>query len=232
MPFVGKKFNNSFFSKVGIGHGSLKNSSNGESANFTPYMGEIEYQGEKLWGSFKLNKDSVTEDINFPGGLDHFLTKNQYLMSLLYVHKKFRIRFTNKYTFISDQNERFYEDIDLKYNISRDGHWILVGLGGSYYWNKKDIEGYWTPKRFISYGPRFESTWAIKDKNFIYMSGNINLFYDETSTSGTGYYLNVAYQRGKRNDCNMKLGYERIQSKQKTGKWFMDRPYVNLTCFW
>jgi hypothetical protein len=229
---VGRKLSSKFFLELGSGYVNQKNKSSNNSFSFIKAHAKAEMQLEKLYGALKFLQDSNIADLNFPKTTNENLRKKEVQLDLLYVLGKWRLKLLERYGMLSDNNSRFYSDIDLKYAVFTEKVWLLVGVGADYYWNKYDRAGYWTPRTFKSYGVRIDANIPIKDRMSIFAGANLNRIKTETGASGTGFYSNLGFQFGKRDEGHIKLGYERIQSQQNSSIWYMDRPYLSGTYFW
>lgn len=228
---LARKFSPHFLLRAKSWLSSLKNKSNQDSLDSLFYSLQGEVSFPQVYSSLEFEYDNSIEDLFYPKAIDNFLKKRSLNSTTLWMIKKFRFTLRDQYIFFSDGNRRNYTDLDLKYNFSFDKYWLLLGVGGEYYWTKNDRVGYWTPRNFLSFGLRAEATIPIGKSWMTFIGGNLSRFISETGAYGTGYYTNCGLQFGKRESSNLRIGYERVESAQNRSTWFMDRIYFSYNYF-
>ncbi|MCO4754572.1 MAG: hypothetical protein KC478_08815 [Bacteriovoracaceae bacterium] len=228
--FVGKKLNNRWYLEVGSGVSNLESDQDNDS--FSTFSTKLEYSFEQLYFRSRYGHEDTILDMRYPRAISSYLKSHKFENTLLWTPGKYRAKYLIKKENLSDGNSLTYQDLELKYNLSRNSYWILAGFGFEKYSNSKQSSGYWTPEKFISYGPRFEITGPAIKSSYFHLALNLNRFKDENEDEGNGYYLNVGIQSAERNENHFKIGYERVKSNQGRDYWSVGRPYLNYNYFW
>ena len=232
VPYIGKKISKKWYAEAAIGYSQLKNKHTNKSHSFSPYRLKGEFNMSQFFSSLELSKTSNFLEMRYPKAISEYLKKNKLQWIALYTPQKFRFKLTERLSSFNDDNNLFYQDFDAKYNLSFDQHWILIGLGTEYYRYKKNESGYWTPRKFLTFGPRVEMTFKFIEHWLYTLAGNINRFRNENRVFGNGLYLNTWLQYRLRNESHLRIGYERVQSRQNSDKWNSSRTYLEFHCFW
>ncbi len=227
--WLGKKYLDQFYLKVLLGRDELESM---ESDSFTKYLAQAEYKASDFYAQVSYGHRSTVYDFRYPKALESYLKSHLFEVVGLWMPSKFRIKLFTRQESLSDDNDAGYRDLDVKYNLSSSGYWLLAGAGVEHYQNSKQVIGYWTPETFISYGPRFEASGPLFGNFNFNLALNLNRFEDENQDHGEGYYLNVALQSSDRNKNHFKVGYEKIQSTQRSDIWTLSRPYFSYNHFW
>lgn len=227
--WLGKKYKDQFFYRVFLGHDEIEGE---KDSSFTKYKVEFEYKKEDLYSKLSYGHRSTIFDYRYPKAINSYLKTHPSDFLILWTPGKYRAKALFLEETLSDGNSASYQDLELKYNVSFGEYWVLVGGGLEVYKNSKQFQGYWTPETFISFGPRFEASGPFVRSTFFSFALNLNRFEDENNDHGQGHYLNVALQSAQRNTNHFKVGYEKIQSTQRSSLWSFSRPYISYNHFW
>lgn len=200
---------------------------------------QFSFEGQKSHSSLRLNvalqkniesKRLVQVEIRrqmlythliFPGAALEALSAWQ----LNVVDKKilsdfWRVGFSGKIWWLSDQNERQYYDININYGRVYPVWW-WVGVGADYIRYHQNKSTYWTPWQAYSYGLRSELALPIHDKWSLVGGLNVHQVREENQRLGDGSFLSAGVTYGSRNEQLVKLSYESIVSQQGGGIWRM-----------
>ena len=228
--FFGRKISPKFYVEAGAGVSKLE--SDNESKSFNSYKTKFEYSHEQIYFKSRYAHEDTVLEMRYPRAINSFLKSHEFENIILWTPQKYRFKYLIRKHWFSDNNVLTYQDLDLKYNLSRNGYWILAGLGFENYNNTEQSSGYWTPDKFSSFGPRFEVTGPFYKISYFHFALNLNRFSDENDDQGNGYYLNIGLQSAERNLNHFKIGYERVKSNQGSDYWSLGRPYLNYNYFW
>lgn len=189
-------------------------------------VGEISVEWKK--GDFyqfgSVGRDYAYQDLFVPKGIEEDLKSDRLFARSLYTGFP-GYRLNNRFTLnkLSDGNKRWQDDIDVKRQFLKNQLWLWLGAGGEYIYTNRDVTGYWTPRRYISFGPRIELGIDLTSLLSLQHGTNFNYFYDENSRTGYGYYTITNLRWGKRDNRNLSLGFERILSRQNSKDWISNQ---------
>ncbi|MCO4792201.1 MAG: hypothetical protein KC493_00710 [Bacteriovoracaceae bacterium] len=234
MVNFGRKWSKSLSTKIFSGVHELKNKSSNQKHVTVPVKLEQTFKvKEWLFSSISLVKDWNYQDLQLSSAVDNFTKKSTvHHHFLITPTERVRLSLRGRNSKYSDTNKSYTQDLDMKYKVGPKHSWYLVGLGSEYTRFEKNLSGYWTPRKFLSVGPRFEVVQSIKEKFSLSLALNLNRFRDENGAWGDGFYSNTAITYGKRESLNTSLGYERIQSRQSENLWYSEKIYLNLNHFY
>lgn len=184
-------------------------------------------KNNEYYQSLSFAREPGHESLLLPKAAQSNLTYDKLSYHLLYL-KLANYRFNQRlhYYWISDGNQKWQLDVDIKRQIFKKYLWCFVGLGGEYIHHQEDIAGYWTPRHFWSLGPRLELGYDFASHFSLSHGTNLNYFYDENSSSGRGYYTTTLFRIGKRSSHNLQLGFERIVSSQNSSEWDSNQLFI------
>lgn len=227
-----RKFSPSLLAGIKAGPHQLNSTSRKDSIVLFHYGANLSWKkGDQLQVHLKYEHNLSYQDWNFPQATSGQLTHDKWQWhALLWKWKKSRTNLRGRYKIFNDQNHQQYFDLDQKFKIGSQDSWFWLGLGGEYYRNTKEKIGYWTPRKFFSYGPRFEGSIPFGFGQYN-LGLNLNRFRDERGVYGQGAYLNTSLQVGNRNSKNLRVGYEYIKSQQENTQWYSNRFYLNINIF-
>lgn len=198
-------------------------------------VGELFYENRSfngIYSSLLFSSDFAYVDLMLPKGIEKGLVQNKIKNHLLITkYKNIRIQNRLSHSRLSDHNNKWHDDFDLKFNLGITDIWLWAGLGAEYTRFDKDINGYWTPRRHISVGPRVELTLNLIDRIYLNHGTNLNRFYDENSQYGTGYYTVSSFQYGARDKRNVRIGFERLLSRQNSKNWSSNQFFITGNIF-
>jgi hypothetical protein len=232
LAFVGYKLSKHWYFETGSGLSNIKVKLNNKSSSAVPGYIKTEFLRENFYWNIAFQKRFTISDLRYPNAVRNLLKTKRLTNNLLWTPGKFRFKLQNRSENLSDSNDALYQDFEIKYNLSNGPYWMLLGVGLERYQNEKEVEGYWTPNDFKSYGLRFEIYGPIYKNYKCFMALNLNRLKDSFDKYGKGYYLNVGIQSNNRDNTNFKIGFERVQSRQDKNNWYMDRPYIQYNYFW
>ena len=231
---VGQKWSPNSSSILKTGIHQLKNKSNSKKHSTAPLS--IEHNqlvGKWLNSRLAYVSDWNYQDLQLSGAIESFTRKKTIHHSFLITPSaNLRISLRGRNSEYTDENSSYHQDLDIKYKIGPTETWYLIGAGVEYTRFEQDKVDYWTPHRFLSLGPRLEIVQPFAEKFQIALAANLNRFQDESSNWGDGFYTNLSLQYGKRENTNMKVGYERIQSRQSGSIWYSDRLFFSFNYFY
>lgn len=126
---------------------------------------------------------------------------------------------------LSDGNQKRWSDFSLLYGVSPGTPWIWLGMGGELFGYTRNTENdpvetrYWSPGRFISFGPRADIQIPIQGLLSLSIGANWNRLREGDLPWGTGYYLSPSLNYGSRENVLVSVYYTRISSKQGESSW-------------
>lgn len=112
---------------------------------------------------------------------------------------------------LHQSNSRSNIDLEAMYAFMVFPHWIRGGFGYQNLNFKKNINSYWSPDKFYSFGPRIDLSIDLKYINFI-TGGNYVWFEEDGIFSGNGYYLRSGISLGDREFQQFKFFFEKNES--------------------
>lgn len=121
-------------------------------------------------------------------------------------------------TKISDDNHGVSYDAAVMYGISPGWPWIWLGYGASGLYFEDAKVGYWSPEKFYTHGPRFDSSFPLYGEFSGIVGANLN-FYKENETQGDGFLLSAGLQWGRYDGNNVRVLYTKIRSGQSQSPW-------------
>ena len=145
-------------------------------------------------------------------------------------HEKWKSSLRGFNQWLSDENKKSVLDFSTMYGISISVPWIWFGVGFNRLAFEKSAVQYWSPSDFIAYGPRLEMNIPIYNKTSLGLGANVNKLYDkDTGNSGSGFYFSGRIQYGNRNEFNVSLILNKIESIQGGNKWESSEGVVNVS---
>ncbi len=231
---IGNKWSKKSSTYLAVGVHQLENRSSSIKHSTVPYS----LEHNQLVGKWLNSKLTYTSDWNYQelqlgGALESFIKKETIHHSFLLTPvNNVRISLRGRNSDYSDGNSSYHQDLDLKYKIGPSETWYLLGAGVEYTRFESKRSDYWTPRQFIGLGPRFELVQPFAKKFQVSLAANLNRFQEESNSWGNGFYSNFALQYGKRDETNVLVGYERIQSSQSGTLWYSDRLFLSANHFY
>lgn len=222
LRYIYKK-NENFNWSAAVGAHHLKNEEPG-AASATLMNIDLNSQWQFLnnqFLQFQYAHDWKYSDLSLPGSLDQFLKSDRFDL-FFFLRPKNRLRVIAPVVVeeISDNNRKFQFNPQILYGIFSSSPWLWVGFGSEYLSNSDPGVGYWSPSRFIAFGPRVEYATAIGSSHWSLISGfALNKIKEEDSPSGSGYSWSLGIQKGVRSETHVGVSCYKISSEQAGSRW-------------
>lgn len=220
--YISKK-NENFNWSVSEGLHTLKNEeAGGPSATLMSINLNSQWQFSKLqFLQLQFNHDWKYTDLSLPGSLDQFLKSDRLdIFFFLRPHHRTRVIAPVTIEEISDNNRKFQFNPQVLYGVLPDTPWLWVGLGAEYLSNRNPGVGYWSPSKFIAFGPRFEFATPFGSSDWSLNSAfALNRLKEENNSFGRGVSSSVSIQKGARDQTHVGVSYYKISSEQSGSDW-------------
>lgn len=167
-----------------------------------------------------IRRDYVYQELMQPAGTGQFLSATTSSAHLSwYVTDEVRLLSNNSFRTLSDANELQSYDVAGLYRLFGKETWTWIGLGGEARFSRETQAGYWSPRQFLSLGPRFETAVPLP-KQWAFTSGvNLNFSSENSGSWGNGYYASFGGSYGRRDAWLVKLEGVLAESIQDQSTW-------------
>lgn len=203
-----------------LGGHTLNPGSLGENKSIPKGELQVDFiSSNQVQGSLLLQYDFFYKDMIVGPALRDGLTASTTSLRFLFMpSEKWRVPLKIVNRSISDSNQKSEGDVEAKYCLDRIENWIWIGVGlnQTTFTSQKS---YWSPQKFLAYGPRAEFAFPIGITAWkILGEANMN-WIKEDSNSATGHSGRLGIQWGNRNHELVSLSYFEIKTLQSTSEW-------------
>jgi hypothetical protein len=170
--------------------------------------------------SLNLAESFFAQDLQTAYAINESLRAPNYKLSGRTIFsERWRGDFYGRQMFLSDGNTRSDQDLAVFYSLSLNKPWFWMGVGGNNLTNAVTNHPYWSPRQFLSYGPRFEATFPISARFTCSSLLNLNHYKNDVFGEGQGFYRNAKLIYKPNDKLRLDLSYEGIESKQSLNPW-------------
>lgn len=199
-------------------------------ADTTKVVGSVQYR--KTMDSWQITasseRRSLVEDTRNTSKVSFFLMDQKSKIGSTYrIAEKWKAGAGLGHSYLSDSNSALLFDSNVQYGISESWPWIWAGYGIEGMRYRENKVGYWSPRKFLSHGPRLDMSFGIYEKLSGIIAFNYN-FHRENGTKGSGFLGGAGLQWGQWDGNHFRLIYSKIRSRQNQSPWIYEG--LQLTC--
>jgi hypothetical protein len=164
-----------------------------------------------------------------PGSLTDALTSHEIVGALSWKPiSTLSLQSESAVNLISDSNTRFWTDLAVLYGISPEWPWIWAGFGAYYQWFEFESDDYWSPERYISYGPRLDSSFPITSRLSGWADIEINIITESQLFEGVGGDVSLGLDFAMTEKTHMLLGISRSDSLRFGEHYYENYAFLSL----
>lgn len=188
---------------------------------------------ENIFGSINLGQGyEVPTIIPLSGDASDVLSQNiRTNLSYRFI-KDWQLDFKYRFDILADNNQRNWFDLQAMYSISTFPSWIRVGYGSSQLNYQSNSFTYWSPRNFLSHGPRLDLNIPVFDKFHWFGGGSYNFFRENSFSPGQGHYVRTGVNYGSRDQYLIEASFENGESTQNNRLWYSHFVQLRGTIFW
>lgn len=208
---------------VHVGAGAHQLNFETQSKSSTHFVGQIEgrfHLEKSIFASVKLARLlSYPEILPLQG--DPISVRTNLLEAKFHWRPQSRLRskIHSQERWLEDHNRRIWTDIEVLLELSDRPYRVWLGLGLDHMQNTLTATNYWSPARYLTYGPRFESFWKLSPLWRLSFDGRVFRFKETDFKPGDGYNLRSGIGYGEEGGAILQLFYDTNSSSQSGQAW-------------
>lgn len=180
----------------------------------------------------ETGRDFIYSDGAVTGGITRQLTALEHSAAFRWrPHQRLRILGQGGYRQYDEENEENVArqaDMSAMYGISPEWPWVWAGLGAYALKYEKEVADYWSPTRYVAYGPRLESSFPLYKRLSATAALNLNR-QSENGVKGNGYDIKAGMQYRLYGHLYARLELSKAKSLQYKSTWKSDNIFFTLS---